>query len=505
MSEEAVVQLRERVKAPPAKELVDAYYSHAVAAGKRYVFPHEMRVHLAHTLMLGDRGIIPQSNVGPILRTILDLVERGPEALQIDYTQEDLYSYVERHVVKVLGPDVGGRMHTARSRNDLNVTSWHLVLREHLLGALDALNALRRGTLKLAADHATTVMPGYTHTQHAQPISLGYYLLSYADVLGRDCRRLAAALATCDASPLGAGALSTTAFPIDRQATADMLGFAGLVEVAYDAVSSRDDMLEAVAAAAILMTGLSRVATDLQTWNTMEFGFIELADAYSATSSIMPQKKNPQAMEFIKSAAASVTGALTTVLACAKNTAFADVNDGVTAVNVPGVEAIQRLRSALVVMEGVLATLSVRPDAMRHSAAIGFGSATELADVIVRETGMSFRKAHNIVGRVVREAIDGGKPATAITPDDLDRAALALFGSPVKISVQAVTNALDPDANIRVRTGVGGPAPDNVLAMIEVRHAALDNDEAALAKVNARVTTATSRLLERARHTAASR
>lgn len=503
MSEQAVVQLRERVKAPPARELVDAYYSHAVAAGKRYVFPHEMRVHLAHTLMLGDKGIIPKADVGPILRTILDLIEAGPDALQVDYSQEDLYSYVERHVVKVLGPDVGGRMHTARSRNDLNVTSWHLVLREHLLGALSALNGLRRCALKVAVEHAETVMPGYTHTQHAQPITLGYYLLAYADVLGRDYRRLAAALAACDASPLGAGALSTTAFPIDRRATAEMLGFGGLVEVAYDAVSSRDDMLEAVAAAAIAMTGLSRLATDLQTWNTMEFGFVELADAYSATSSIMPQKKNPQAMEFIKSAAASVTGALTTVLACAKNTAFADVNDGVTAVNVPGIEAIVRLRNSLAVMEGVLATLAVRPEVMRHSAAIGFGSATELADVIVRETGMSFRKAHNIVGRVVREAIEAGKPATAITNDDLDRAAQALFGVPVRISAQAVTNALDPDANIRVRTGIGGPAPATVRAMIDDRRIALDNDEATIAGVSDRIATAATRLSERARHLAA--
>jgi argininosuccinate lyase len=282
-----------------------------------------------------------------------------------------------------------------------------------------------------------------------------------------------------------------------------MLGFPGLIEVAYDAVSSRDDMLEAVAAAAVLMTGLSRLATDLQTWNTMEFGFIELADAYSATSSIMPQKKNPQAMEYVKSAAANVTGALTTVLACAKNTALADVNDGVTAVNVPGVEAIQRVRNALAVMDGVLATLTVRPEVMRHSAEIGFGSATELADVIVRETGMSFRKAHNIVGRVVREAIEAVKPATAITSADLDRAGEALFGAAIGLSPRAVTNALDPDANIRGRTSIGGPAPETVQAMIEVRRSKLGVDAAGLTDIAKRIETATHRLMQRARQASA--
>ncbi len=500
---EMKVSLRERVKSPPDKALVEAYYGPAVANGIKFLFAHEMQVHLAHVLMIADRGIISRGDAASIIAALLNLEKSGAGVLEIDYGLEDLYSYIERYIVKVLGPDVGGRMHTARSRNDLNVTSWRLALRARTLDLLDALSALRSTTLGLAHAHCRTTMPGYTHTQHAQPISLGYYLLAYADVLARDHARIAGALIHTDVCPLGAGALTTTAFPIDREAVARMLGFASVMEVAYDAVSSRDDAHEAVAAAAVAMTGLSRLATDLQSWNTMEFGFIELADQFSSTSSIMPQKKNPQALEYTKAAAAHVTGALTSVLACSKNTSYGDVNDGVTALNVPSLEAIDRTRLTFVVMDGVLSTMSVRPDAMRRSAAIGFGTATELADVIVRETGMSFRKAHNIVGRVVRETIEAGKPATAITTADLDAASAALFGGPLGLDAATVARALDPDQNVGSRTITGGPAPETVASMVEHRLSALAADKAAVAARRKAISVADEALRRRAAELAA--
>ena len=498
MTDESV-SLRERLKSAPDPALVEAYYAPAVANGIKYLFAPEMRVHLAHVLMLADCKIISRADAATILGALVDLEAAGPSALAIDWGLEDLYSYIERHIVKAIGPDAGGRMHTARSRNDLNVTSWRLALRDRLIEALDTVGTLRATVLEQARRHCRTTMPGYTHTQHAQPISLGYYLLAYADVLARDHERLAGALEHADMSPLGAGALTTTAFPIDRDAVARHLGFAAVMEVAYDCVSSRDDAHEAVAAAAITMTGLSRLATDLQTWNTAEFAFIELADQFSSTSSIMPQKKNPQALEYAKSAAAHVTGALTMVLSTSKNTSFGDVNDGVTALNVPTLEALERLRLTSIVMAGVLDTMSVNPAKMRHAAAIGFGTATELADVIVRETGLSFRKAHNIVGRVVRETIEAGEPATAITSTDLDEAATALFGAPLGIDAAIVTRALDPDQNIASRTVTGGPAPVAVEAMIEARLRDLDTDRRVLGDRRDAVTAAEQGLRSAAR------
>jgi argininosuccinate lyase len=489
-----VVSLRERVKSPPAPALVSSYYAHAVAAGIRFQFEAEMRIHMAHGLMLAERGIVERSDIAKILATLLELRNDGVAVLDIDYKQEDLYSYIERFIVTRLGPETGGRLHTGRSRNDLHTTSWRLALRARLLDLVEAVAKLRLTLLALARRHVGTVMPGYTHTQHAQPISFGYYLLAAADLIERDFRRLAAALDCADRSPLGSGALSTTGFPIDRALTARLLGFSGLIEVGYDGVSIRDDLHEAMAAVAILMTGISRVATDLQSWNTMEYGFVELDDGYSSVSSIMPQKKNPQALEHVKAVAAMAVGALNTVLACSKNTALADVNDGVSAGNAPALDTIERVTKALAVFDGTIDTLTLRPEVMRRSAEIGFGTATELADVIVRETGLSFRMAHNIVGRVVREAIESGRLATDITTAGLDAASQALFGRTLGIAESVVRKALDPAENLKTRDVTGGPAPVRMAEMLDRREATLARDVSAIAAITQRIADADTEL-----------
>jgi argininosuccinate lyase len=371
-------------------------------------------------------------------------------------------------------------------------------LRASLLNLLDVVGALRRTLLDLSEKHIATVMPGYTHTQHAQPISFGYYLLSAADLVERDFGRLMHALACCDRSPLGSGALSTTGFPIDREMTARLLGFAQLVEVGYDGVSIRDDLHESAAALAVLMTGISRVATDLQSWNTMEFGMLELDDAYSSVSSIMPQKKNPQALEHVKAVAAMAIGTLNTVLAASKNTALADVNDGVSAGNAPTMEMIERATRALVVFEGAVRTLTIKPEMMLHLAEIGFGSATELADIIVREAGMSFRMAHNIVGRVVRQAIEAHHTAMDITSSDLDEASEVLFGHGLGIAEEAVSKALNPAENLKSRTVTGGPAPVRMAEMIARRTASLNDDLAGIADIRRRIADADKTLMDQA-------
>lgn len=503
MSEEQpvapVVSLRERVKSPPAPAMVESYFGPAVAAGIRFQFEPEMRVHLAHAVMLAERGIVGKADIARILAVLVDLKATGVKALTIDYQQEDLYSYIERYIVETLGPETGGRLHTGRSRNDLHTTSWRLVLRGLLLDLLDIVGTLRRTLLDMSGRHVETVMPGYTHSQHAQPISFGYYLLAAADLMERDYGRLLHALACCDRSPLGSGALSTTGFPIDREMTANLLGFSRLVEVGYDGVSIRDDLQETAAALAVLMTGVSRIATDVQTWNTMEFGMLELDDAYSSVSSIMPQKKNPQAMEHVKAVAAMAVGTLNTVLAASKNTALADVNDGVTAGNAPTMDMLERTARALTVFEGALRTLTVKPDVMRHLAEIGFGTATELADIIVREAGMSFRMAHNIVGRVVREAIEAHHTAMDITSADLDAASQALFGHPLGISADEVRKALDPTENLKTRAVTGGPAPIRMAEMLDRRKAALESDLAGVADIRRRIAEADHTLMEQAR------
>jgi argininosuccinate lyase len=497
------VSLRERVKEPPSAALVESYYRGSVARARQHVFAHEMWVHLAHGLMLEHQGIVKPEAMRAILAEVLRLAEAGPDSVPVDYRQEDLYSYVEKRIVQALGADIGGRLHTGRSRNDLNVTTWRMALREQSIDVLTALNALRHRLLAMAEQHAGTVMPGYTHTQHAQPVTFGYWLLSAADVLARDHARLVGALAHTDLCPLGAGALTTTAFPLDRRYTSELLGFAAPLESAYDAVSSRDDALEAVAALAVLMTFLSRLATDLQAWSTWEYGFLELADRHSAVSSIMPQKKNPVALEHLKAAAAMVQGALAAGLGTTKNTAFADVNDAVTAVNEPALDAAGRTRRILVLAEEVFAGLTLNPARMASAAAQGFGTATELADVIVRETGLSFRMAHNVVAQVVRAALDAGRSADAIRSADLDIAAQALFGKPLGISKAAVAQALDPAENIHTRTVLGGPAASSMQAMLATRLAALVQDRAKLDAIARRISDARERCFALAQSRAA--
>lgn len=493
------VSLRERVKEPPSAALVESYYRPALARSKPQVFAHEMWAHLAHALMLEKQGILAAEAVPPILRCVLSLAGQGPDSVPVDDRQEDLYSYVERRILAELGPEIGGRLHTGRSRNDLNAATWRMVLRERVLAALEALSALRARLLDMAEAHAGTVMPGYTHWQHAQPVTFGYWLLAAAEVLARDHRRLFASLAHTNLCPLGAGALTTTAFPLDRAMVADLLGFDAPMEVAYDAVSSHDDGLEALGAMTVLMTFLSRLATDLIAWSTWEYGFVEPADRHSAVSSIMPQKKNPAALEHMRAAAGMVQGALTAALACTKNTPFADVNDAVTAVNEPILDAAQRTTRVLVLAEEVFAGLSLRADRMAEAARLGFGSATELADVIVREAGLSFRMAHNVVAGVVSDALARGIGADAIRSADLDRSAEAHFGRALHIREEAVRQALDPAENIRSRTVLGGPAPGNMAAMIGARRAALAADRAAVGAVAARVDAARDRCFDLAR------
>jgi argininosuccinate lyase len=495
MSDQPSVSLRERLKAPPAPEMIEAYFRPSTRKGLEYQFTHEMHIHLAHGLMLARQGIVPDTAMRPIVGAVLELIDRGPGQLVIDDTGEDLYSYFEKHLIQRLGADIGGRLHTGRSRNDLHTTSWRMALRERLLQVLDRVNALRRAVLVLATDHAATVMPGYTHSQHAQPISLGYYLLTVAALLERDFRRLWAALAETDRCPLGAGALTTTAFPIDRADTAERLGFASVLEIAYDAVSCRDDAHEAVAALAILATNLSRLAFDLQAWNTAEYGFIELDDGYSAVSSMMPQKKNPNSLEHAKAAAGLVIGALMAALSCTKNTSLADVSDGVTAINEPVLDAAERCRVLLPLLTRVVETMVVHPAEMRRAAEVGFGSATELSDMIVRETGLPFRTAHNIVGHVVRGALAAGRTAIEITPDDIDRASGVVLGRPLGLASRRVREALDPALNLENRTVTGGPAPANVRTMAHEHAARRDRDDAAVASMRERVARSVERLV----------
>lgn len=487
MDEHDTVSMRERVKLPPSRIMVEAHWKPKIAYALKNGFGNELWIHLVHARMLEKQGILHRDDVASLCRTLIGLADKGPAALEIDYGIEDLYSYTERYLNRVLGPEVGGRLHTGRSRNDLGVTTGRMILRDLMIETMTKFGELRRTVLEFAERHKDVVMPGYTHWQHAQPITLGYYFLAFSDHLQRDWARCMAALRSTNKSPLGAGALAGTSYPLDRDYTAQELGFDGLVEVAYDAVSSRDDGHETTAALAILMTAISRLAVDLQSWSTLEYAFVELGDEHSSVSSIMPQKKNPASLEHLKADAAYAVGALMSALAVSKNTSFADVSDGVTGVDFPARDAAEIARRNIELTTEVISKLTVYPERMLHSARIGFGTATELADMIVRECGLSFRMAHNIVALVVSNAITEGRRADEITVTDVAEVSGQLFGKRIALTQEQLQSALDPSDNVLRRSITGGPAPHVVAEMIARRNEALKSDRQEIERLRERI------------------
>lgn len=446
------------------------------------LFAPQMHIHLAHSLMLKDQRIISDEVARRLLTELLTLLEADSPIVTTNYL------HLDKHLVSTLGADVGGQLHTARSRNDLGVTAWRMVLRELLLNVRDSMLNLRETLLSKAEEYAEIVMPGYSHSQHAQPITLGYYLAAFADVLARDAHRLESAYATSNRSPLGAAALTTTGFPIDRQATAKRLGFDGLVENGLDAVASRDDAEEASCALAVLGVHLARTAEDLFVWHTFEFGFIEFGNDYTGGSSIMPQKKNPGILEFIKRHSGYLIGTSTQVLAAARGAWFTDAGDAKEAGNDPLLSATDSAIACLDILSGALQTMEIKPDRMLKLAHTGFGTMTEVADTIVRDTGRSFRVAHEIVGRTVAMAMEAGKLADEMTPDMFEEASIELLDEPLGVSHDAILKALDPVENIRCRTVTGGPAPAELRRMLSQRQSQLIEDRNRLTSERERIT-----------------
>lgn len=492
------VQLRERLSKDPSQVMVKYVIGPKIEEQFELLFEPQIQIHLAHCLMLERCGIIATDVARQLANELLALRDAGAGTLERNIAFEDLYTHIEHFLIERLGPDVAGRLHTGRSRNDLGVTVWRMVLRDWLLDVRTSLLHFWRTLLDLAERYATAVMPGYTHSQHAQPITLGYYFAAFADVIERDVRRLEAAFATNNKNPLGAAALTTTGFPIDRALTTHWLGFDGLVENGYDAVASRDDAEEASCVLAMIGVHLGRLAEDLFVWHTAEFGFIEFGDDYANVSSIMPQKKNPGLLEFTKKHSGHLIGGSTQVLAAARGAWFTDANDATDAGNDPLHVMCQSTIACLEVLAAALATMEVRQDRMEELARIGYGTMTELADTIVRESGRSFRVAHNIVGRSVAIALERGLAADQITAQLLDETSLELMNEPLGIDAEAIQAALDPAENINRRTVTGGPSATELARMLAERKVSLSQHQDALDADQQRVTDSLADLLDQA-------
>jgi argininosuccinate lyase len=411
----------------------------------------------AHARMLAAQGIISETDCTAILDG-LDMIEA--EILQGKFVfkraLEDIHLNIEARLKDIVG-EAAGRLHTARSRNDQVATDFRLWVRDACFHAQELIVALQRSLLGQAASHAETIMPGFTHMQPAQPITFAHHCLAYVEMLERDLGRFVDASSRLNESPLGAAALAGTSFPIDREATARALGFARPMRNSLDAVSARDFALEYLSAATICMTNLSRLAGELVQWTSPAFGFVRLSDAFTTGSSIMPQKRNPDAAELVRGKTGRVLGDFVALATVVKGLALAygsDLQEDKERL----FDAADTLGLALRAMAGMIADLKADPAAMRRAAEAGFPTATDLADWLVRVLKKPFRDAHHIAGSIVRRAEELGV--------GLDQLALGEMQSVEPAITKDVYDVLGLDASVQSRTSQGGTAPVRVREQI---------------------------------------
>jgi argininosuccinate lyase len=415
----------------------------------------DIRGSIAHVTMLGTTGIIPSAEADEIAAGLTALhtdLESG--AVELPADAEDVHTAVEGLLRERIGA-VAGKLHTARSRNDQIATDIRLYLRDECIEIDSAVAAFQQTLLNQAKDHFETVMPGYTHMQHAQPIVLAHHLLAYFWMLDRDRERFADAGRRINRLPLGAGAMAGTGFPIDRQMVRAALGFESLLENSLDAVSDRDFAIEFLSAASILMMHLSRLAEEIILWNSREFGFVVLDDAVTTGSSIMPQKKNPDVAELARGKTGRVFGDLIALLTLMKGLPLA-YNKDMQEDKEPLFDAIDTVRLVVPAMEKTLSTARFQPLRMKEATLGDFSTATDLADYLVR-CGLPFREAHEVVGRVVRNCI-----AFGTTLETLDASTLASFSPLLAANPRAALEVLTVEASVQTRRSWGGAAPQAV-------------------------------------------
>ncbi len=407
----------------------------------------------AHVRMLVAQGIVASQD-GETILDGLDAVRAEIEGGVFEFSTalEDIHMNIEARLAELIGTPAG-RLHTARSRNDQVATDFRLWVRD-ALDSLDGDLAALQGTLiETAETHVETVMPGFTHLQSAQPVTLGHHLLAYVEMLGRDRGRFADARIRLNECPLGAGALAGTSFPIDRTATAAALGFDRPTANSLDSVSDRDFALEAMAGAAICAVHLSRFAEELVVWSSAEFAYIRLSDGFTTSSSIMPQKRNPDAAELVRGKTGRIVGDLAALLITLKGLALSYAKD-MQEDKEPAFDALDQLSVCLKACAGMVAAMTVDDTRMSERAGDGFSTATDLADWLVQALDMPFREAHGVVGRIVRLAEDAGVGLEAME--------LATMQSVEPGITAAVFDVLTPPRSVASRTSQGGTAPARV-------------------------------------------
>ncbi len=436
----------------------------------KQLYEQDIAGSIAHARMLGTQGIIAHEDAQAIeegLGRVRERIANGD--FTFDINDEDIHMSVEKALTADIG-EAGARLHTGRSRNDQVITDTRLFAKKRCTDLMHANIELRRALIDQAKAHPDTILPGYTHMQHAQPVLLSHHLLAYVQMLARDFRRLEQAREAADVCPLGSAALAGTTYPLDRRATASDLGFSAITENSLDAVSDRDFLLDLMYACSVSAMHLSRLAEEIVLWSTTEFGFITLSDAFSTGSSIMPQKKNPDFAELVRGKTGRVIGDLVALLVTMKALPLA-YNKDLQEDKEGAIDAARTLEDCCVCMAGMISTMQVNADAMMAQARRGHLAATDVADYLAKK-GLPFRRAHEIVGHLVLTCEQRGCNLDDLTLEDF-RAESDLFEADI-------TQALDIAAIVDARTTEGGTGHAPVAAQMERAYKALETDEQAI-------------------------
>ncbi|MDA0996857.1 MAG: argininosuccinate lyase [Proteobacteria bacterium] len=456
---------------------------------------------LAHAVMLTETGILDQKRGAQLLAGLVGMYDSDGAGFPYLPNSGSFLVQTEHHLAGKIGEDIAGRLQTGRSRNDQSAAAERIYLRDLLLKCTGLTLGLQGAILDQAEKHAATLMPGYTHLQHAQPATFGHHLMRYGAAFERDLGRLFDAYRRTNLSSLGGAAMAGTSWPIDRKRTAELLGHDGIVVNSSDAGGfARDYIEEDVAVLSLLMSNLGRLANDLFVWHSWEFGYVEVADGLAGTSSIMPQKKNPHSLERIKALAGQAVGWLPGVMACQHSVFSTDLDfafgDDMT--SGMGDAVTQSLRLAT----ETIATINVDVARMADSAGAFWSTTSHLADELVRRYDLPFRSAHHVVGRLVRDSIAAGRTPATVRGADLNRAGREMAEIKIDISTAELRDILDARAFLFSRASIGSVHPDETLAHVAALRAEAARHQKAYKRADARVIAATSALLKRARELA---
>ena len=468
--------MRERLKATSSPVLTKYIFEPALNEDTARNFKNMMTINLAHALMLNKQGIIPQEYAKKLLEGMLELMDKGASALPMKAEFEELYYNIEQYLIGALGMETAGKLHTARSRNDLSITVIRMAARDSLLRIYPMLLKLRLAILELAKKHADTILTGYTHMQPAQPMTLGYYLAAVDEALERDFDRFTQAYARLNESAMGGCAFAGTGFDIDRAYTAKLLGFDAPTENNMDAIAGRDFLLELSADLAIMGSTINRFTHDLYYWGTNEFGYLEVDNSLAGSSSIMPQKKNPITFEHIKAKTAHLIGAFVDAATVFKGIPFGHCRDMSEALK-PFHMACGETEAILAMLTATVSSLIIRKDGMKERADTNYCTATELSDELVKTEGLSFRVAYQIVGSMVGDCVDAGLSCKDITTEMLDKAGKIFAGRTFGWPQEKVSRALDSAYSVKNKECYGAPGPISLANMFSHLEKNLTKDE----------------------------